>query len=187
MNIKISNKLESIKYINKFKLNRFAEKLFKKDETDKILKFLNNNPAEYYAIRDKLRVKSSYHKLKARKEDILKEVKNLELFTINVSSYNYRANQLLVGEILLKRDGNIYLLASKNKEFSLRDVERDPDYNLNTDIYDKKLKRINGLDDIIFYIIKKKLQDIVVEFTVFDTKLGINNENVIIWELRTDY
>ncbi len=187
MNIKISNKLESINYINKFKLNKFADCLFKENESDKVLKFLSDNNVKYYALRDKSRVKSNYFNLKVKKEDILNEIQNLKLFTLNVSSYNYKENQLLVGEILLKSDGSIYLLASKNKDFSLRDVEINPDYNLNTDINDKKLKYIIGLKEIINYIINKKLEDIIVEFTVFDTEVGINNEKVIIWELRTNY
>lgn len=187
MNIKISNKLESIAYINKLKLNKFAEQLFKENEIDKILTFLSNNPAKYYAIRDKSKIKSLYHKLKVKKEDILNEVKDLKLFTLNISSYNYRKNQLLVGEILLKSRGDLYLLASKNKNYSLRDVEKNPDYNLNANIEDKKIKYIVGLKDIIDYIKIKKLEDIIVEFTVFDTNLGIYNEKVIIWELRTDY
>ena len=37
------------------------------------------------------------------------------------------------------------------------------------------------------YIIDHELYDVIVEFAVYDCKLGINNENVVVTELRTSY
>ena len=51
--MQIKNKLESIETINKLNLNRFPEKLFKVGEENKVLNFLKQYPAKYYAIRDK--------------------------------------------------------------------------------------------------------------------------------------
>ena len=43
------------------------------------------------------------------------------------------------------------------------------------------------MDIIIDYILLNKLTNIIVEFTVFNCKVGKNNENVVIWELRNEY
>ena len=37
------------------------------------------------------------------------------------------------------------------------------------------------------YISDHELYDVIVEFQVYDIKLGINKENVVITELRTGY
>lgn len=51
--MKVHDKLESIKLIKDLQLNSFPEQLFKKDDIYDIKKFLNEYPAEFYAIRSK--------------------------------------------------------------------------------------------------------------------------------------
>lgn len=94
----IKNKLESINKIKELNLNRFPEKLFRKGEETEVLKFLKEYPTKYYALRDKPKARGIF-KLKVPYNDILEEIKDYDLFTINVSSYNYIHNQILVGEI----------------------------------------------------------------------------------------
>ena len=101
--MKITSKLESYEKIIELNLNRFPEKIFKKGEEKDILDFINTYPAEYYAIRDKSKAKGVF-KLKVNKENILDEIIEYSLFSINVSSYNYKNNQKLVGEILISDD-----------------------------------------------------------------------------------
>jgi hypothetical protein len=125
--------------------------------------------------------------LKATSKDVLKACKSLQVFTVNVSSYNYKDHQLLVGTILIKENDEIYLTVSNNKDYSIRDAEKNPDYNCVIFLDDKRIKHINGLSDIIDYIKEKHLEDYIVEFAVFNIKLGIKKEQVIIYEIRTDY
>ena len=36
-------------------------------------------------------------------------------------------------------------------------------------------------------IVENKLKNVIVEFAYFDKPVGVNNENIIIYELRTEY
>lgn len=185
--VEIRNKLESIEKIKVLGLNKFSEQLFKKGEEKEIEKFLLNNSASYYAIRDKSKAGGIF-KLKVKKEDVLKEVSDYDLFTINVSSANYSENQLLVGEIQILRSGEVYAILSTNKNYSVRDATRDPEFNLKTDLFDdENLKRIPYFSDIFSYIVDHELYDIIVEFSLFDCLVGEKLENVIVYELRTHY
>ncbi len=184
--MKIINKLESINTINKLKLNKFPEQLFKTNEENKVIKFINKYPAKYYAIRDKSKANGIF-KLQVSKEDVLQEIKDYSLYTINVSSINYKENQLLVGEIQILRNNEVYLTLSKDPSASVRDALKNPDYNLKTNIFDEKLNNIPYFDLIYNYIVNYELYDIIVEFALFDKNVGIKNEQVIIYELRTDY
>ena len=57
-----------------------------------------------------------------------------------------------------------------------------------TNIFDDKtLNKIPCFDEVYKYIVDNKLQNIIVEFAYFDKPIGINKENIIIYELRTDY
>ena len=96
--MKIENKLQSIKIINDLGLNKFPKLLFKSGDESKVKKFLEQYPAQYYAIRDKSKA-SGLFKLKVDFNKVLEEIKDYNIFTINVSSINYVDNQLLVGEI----------------------------------------------------------------------------------------
>lgn len=183
----IKNKLESIKKIKELKLNTFPEELFKKGEEDKVLEFVNKYPADYYAIRDKSNAGGIF-KLKVKKNNILKEIKGYELYTINVSSINYAENLIMEADIEIKRNGVIYVTISKNPESNVRDNIGDIYMSLKTDIFDDKiLNKIPEFDYIYSYLYKYDLFDVIVEFSLFNKPLGINNERIIIWELRTHY
>lgn len=182
----IKNKLESIKKINELDLNRFPEQLFKRNEEKKVEQFLKKYPAQYYAIRDKSKAGGIF-KLKVDYNKVLDEIKDYNLFTINVSSANYVENQQLVGEIEFLSNGYVYAILSTNPSYSVRDTLRNPTFNFKTDIFDKKLNKIPHFDFIYQYIMENNLQDIIVEFALFDKEVGIKKEKVIIYELRTHY
>lgn len=182
----IKNKLESIKKINELNLNRFPEDLFRMDEEERIKQFLTNYPAQYYAIRDRSKAGGVF-KLKVDYNKVLDEIKDYNLFTINVSSANYVDNQLLVGEIEFLSNGEVYAILSVDPTASVRDAIKKPDFNLKTDIYDKKLNSIPHFDVIYQYVMSYNLQDVIVEFALFDKDLGIKKEKVIVYELRTHY
>lgn len=182
----IKNKLESMQKINELGLNKFPEQLFKAGEQEKIKEFLTCYPARYYAIRDKSRA-SGIFKLRVDTSDVLSEISDYNLFTINVSSANYVENQVLVGEIEILSNGEVYATLSIDKTASVRDALRYPTFNLKTNIFDKKLNEIPYFDFIYQYIINHNLQNVIVEFAIFDIKVGIKKENIIVYELRTHY
>lgn len=183
----IENKIESMKVIKELKLNTLPEEYFEKYNEEKIKQFIEKYSEKYYAVRIKDSSMSNKHKLAVPKEELIEYCKGLKNFTINVSSYCYKENQILCGEIKIYKDMKIEYIVSNNPSYSVRDVYNNPDYSGKSDIYDKKIKYINGLNEIIDYIFEYNLFDIIVEFTVFKCNLGINNENIVIWELRTNY
>jgi len=184
--MKISNKIESYEKIIELGLNRFPEKIFKGNELTNIKGFIEEYPAKYYAIRDKSRAGGVF-KLKVEPQNILNEVSEYNLFSINVSSYNYVKNQLLVGEILLQNN-IISAILSTNRNYSVRDAIKNPDFNFVTNIFDDELlNNIPCFNNIYEYIVKHKLKGVIVEFAYFNKPVGINQENIIIYEIRTDY
>lgn len=185
--MKIKNKLESMSVINKLNLNKFPEEFFRKGEEEKVLAFINKYPAKYYAIRDKSSVRGNF-KLKVLAEDILKEIKDYQEFTINISSYNYIDNQLLNGEIAFFKNGEVYIYLSSNDEATGREESGIfYEYSYKTDIFDKRLNDIPLFDYIYEYVVNHNLMDAIVELSIFDKNVGINNEQIIIYEVRTDY
>ena len=115
----IKNKLDSIKKINDLKLNKFPEQLFMKNEYEEVKKFLEKYPSNYYAIRDKSKINGNF-KLKVCFDRVLEEIKKYELYTINISSVNYVDNQVLVGEIEILSNNEIYATLSTNPYASVR-------------------------------------------------------------------
>ena len=185
--MQIKNKLESIKHIKEQKLNQFPEQLFHSGEDEKIIMFLNNYPAKYYAIRSKEIVKCLNNDYKVPVQNVIEKAKQFDLFTINVSSYNYTNNMILIGDIRIGSDNSVWLIASTNKNYTGRMAEQDPDFNYSTNIFDKHLNNVSGFDYLYAYIIKHNLQDVIVEFAIYDIPIGTYNDNVIIFELRTDF
>jgi len=175
-----------MKKISELGLNKFPEQLFRENEQEKIKEFLNCYPAKYYAIRDKSKAGGIF-KLKVPRYDVLTEISDYKLFTINVSSANYVENQILVGEIEILSNGEVYVTLSVDPTASVRDALRNPTFNLKTDILDKRLNEIPSFDLIYQYISKNELYDVIVEFALFNTEVGIKNERIIVYELRTHY
>ena len=184
--MEVRSKLESINKINELGLNRFPEQLFTSNEEESVKKFLHDYPAQYYAIRDRSKALGNF-KLKVDYDKVLDEIKGYNLFTINVSSANYIDNQLLAGEIEFLSNGEVYAILSIDPTASVRDAICNPTYNLKTDIFDKQVNKIPHFDIIYQYIMNHNLQNVVVEFAVFDKDVGIKSEKVIVYELRTHY
>ena len=185
--MQINSKLESIRYIKDKNLNQFPTKLFHCGEDKKIIDFLNNYPAKYFAIRSKEKVRCINNDYKVAMKDVLSKTKQFNLFTINVSSYNYIDNLLLIGDIMIGSNNSVWLIASTNKNYTGRMAEKNPDFNISTDIFDKKLNDVPGFDLIYDYIVNNRLTDIIIEFALYNIPVGINNENVVVFEVRTNF
>lgn len=115
------------------------------------------------------------------------EIKKFNLFTINVSSYNYVSDFVLIGDIRIGKNSEVWFIGSTNPNFTGKMAEQYPDFNYSTDIFDKRLNNIPKFDLIYSYIIDHSLIDVIVEFAIYDKHLGIYNEKVIIFEIRTEF
>ena len=81
-------------------------------------------------------------------DQVLDEIKEYHLFTINVSSANYVANQLFVGEMEILSNGEVYAILSIDPTASVRDALSNPNFNLKTNLFDKRLNKIPHFDFI---------------------------------------
>lgn len=185
--MKISNKLESIKIIKDKKLNSFPEGVFRVNQTEEIKKFLDDNDAKYYAIRSKEIVGCKQNNFKVPKDKVMTEINKFNLFSINVSSFNYVDNLVLIGDIMVSNNNDISFIGSTNKNFTGKMAEKYPKFNYYTDIFDKRLNMIPKFDQIYEYIVMHDLIDVIVEFAIYDCQLGIYKEPIIFFEIRTEF
>lgn len=185
--MQIKNKLESVQKIKELKLNHFEEELFHEGEEQRIQKFLNQYSYQYYAVRSKSTVAHIKSRIKVPKEEVVEFSRNFDVFSINVSSTNFLNHLLLNGDIMISSFGEVWILAYKNEDYSGREDENAPDFNLKTNLFDKALNDIPGFDILYKYIVDHNLLDVIVECAVYDIPLGIYHEQVILFEIRTDY
>lgn len=185
--MKIKNKLESIQKIKELKLNQFEEELFHEGEELRIQEFLDRYPYQYYAVRSKSKVGHIKSKINVPKEEVIEFSKNFDIFSINVSSSNFLNHLLLNGDIMISSNGDVWMIAYKNEDYSGREDENLPDFNLKTDLFDKILNEIPGFDILYKYIVEHGLLDIILECAVYDIPLGIYHDQVVLFEIRTDF
>ena len=185
--ITIKNKFESFKTIKQLRLNTLPAEYFESFDESLIKKFFEKYPYDLYVVRDFGKASSNLFRFNLSKEQVIKHVKNAKQFLINVSTSNVKGHQICTGAILIKRDMSVSLSVACRDDFSVRDAEVNPEYSFNCDIEDRRLKDIDGLDQVIDYIFKKNLFDIMVEFASMDVNFGTENEKVLVLELRTNY
>ena len=93
----------------------------------------------------------------------------------------------MVNSKLSKLVVKVYAVLSVDPKASDRDAIKNPNFNFKTDIFDKRLNSIPHFDMIYQYIVSNNLENVIVEFSLFDTGVGIRNEKIIIYEVRTNY
>lgn len=185
--MRIKSKIESLEAIKKLGLNQFYEIFLNGFEEQKIKLFLEDTKAEWYTIRDKTTAASPKAKT-VKLDEVIDYCRgaNIDKFTVCVSFRNYREHQICVGEIRIHGDTIDYFL-SNNPTYSPRDLLKDPDHSGTSSIFDKRLRRIKGLEIAMDYAFEHNLVNVIVEFFVFNCNVGTKNEKIIIDELRTDY
>lgn len=183
--MEIKNKQQSIEKIIKLGLNRCPEKSFKDKDIDGVLDFFNLYNEEYYCIRSSIAMGKSYV---GSKQEILEIAKNYNHdFSICVSLKSY-GERLLTAEVCWKEATNdFYIVATKNPYALNKDLQGSPDFNLKTDIFDKKLNSIPGIGLIFDLIQKNNLFNMIVECAIFDRDVGVDKSKIIIYELRSHY
>ena len=184
--IKIKNKEHSINLINQMGLNCMPQEVIDKKNVEKLKRFLHNNPAEEYIIRNIFTPMGTYKFVKTYEECIEYITSlNADKFSISVSFRNLEG-RILLGDIYVK-DNFVSLSASTSKDATHRNIYNRPEISLSTELYDDKLWDVPGFEKLIDYINNHNLYGIVVEFAIFRNKVGTQNENIVIIELRSDY
>ncbi len=183
----ILNKLESMQKIKMLNLNHFPYIAFTGDNFDEVENFLSKYRNLKFAIRDSYSLMSKKFKNNLSLEQVVYYLKKTKNVLITLSGLNYKNHKKITGEILIYTDMQINLSITMNSAFTTRDASNNPDYSICTNIFDKRVKVIPYIDKIIDFIFNNNLFDIIVEFSFFDIPVGIKKENIIIWELRTNY
>ena len=181
----IKNKQESIKRISELNLNRCPEETFSKGDVQGAIRFMDKHKEQFYCIRSNGPMgKSSV----GTREEILEEVaKYPHGFSICVSMKSYGPRTLTAEVFWNKHTNDFYIIASKHPFATNRELQFSPCYNIKTDIFDKKLNQIPGIQNIFDLIIQNNLFNIIVECAVYDREVGTNNSKVITYELRSHY
>ena len=184
------NKKQSIEKMKDLKLNFFPLQVFDKNNIESIKEFFEKNSSEEYVLRTVDGTKgvyfyvSNFLEAKEKLPQFEKEV------TISVSYRPFKNNIVLVGDIKISKvndEFSVDLIARSDSEATNRNIYENPQYNLHTDLMDENLWGIRGVEKIIRYIAEYNLIDYVVEFSVYNKKIGINQNEVVIAEIRKDY
>lgn len=186
----VKTKKESIEKIKELKLNHFKEEVFGINDFERIKLFFLQNPAKEYCLRDGKNTSGKFFFVSSYEECLQKLIEYKGFITLCVSANEYDDNIILLGDIKVKKGFEtdiVDLTARTDKNADHRNIYEEPEYNIHTTLDDDKIWDIPGFSKIISYIAKYELYDVVVEFAVYDCPVGINNENVAIFELRSDY
>ncbi len=188
--IQVKNKKDSIIKMKELKLNYFPLNYFETNDLKGIKNFFEKYPAQEYVLRTITKAKGQYFYVYSY-EEALEKLSNFEgELTISVSYNPYKENIVLVGDIKVHKgyDGEtVDLTARSDSQATHRNIYENPQYNLHSSLDDDNVWKIPGFSKIMRYISDHELFDVIVEFAVYDCKLGVNNENVVITELRTGY
>ena len=183
MNIK--SKKESVRLIRELGINGVPEEIIESYDDDKIRKFCSKYNAKTYILRDLYNPNGQYY-LCHSVEECINNAKNYEKdFLLGVSVVSYDG-KILLGDIFVNKE-KIVLTARTDKNSHHRNIYSEPEIMLDTNWLDKKLYRIPGVDMLLKYITDHSLYDTIIEFVVYDNKVGLKNENVLIVEFRNDY
>jgi hypothetical protein len=177
-------KTESDLLMKNLNLNRITEDIFYRGQDDKVRKYLIENPFKHYNLRDKGTPGGKFfYKLTAKQ--VLEVTHIYPKFSLFESLA--QADDLLVlqGEISISEQFKILASLDDRKGISNREAMQNPHWTLNSNDLIKRKYSIPGLNKVIDYIACNELFDVIVEFSMYDVPVGVNQENLLIWELRS--
>jgi hypothetical protein len=162
-----------------------GEGIFKKGEIDKVKDHIANNPHPLYAMRNKAKSSGVFlYSLTA--EEVLSHVDDYELFSVAESLLDADKNHMILqGAIQITNDWICRASLNDVRGMSNRQAENNPKYKLNFSLLDDSEPPIQGLRYLIDYYISHELFELVMEFGMYDIPVGVNKDNIIIWEIRS--
>lgn len=136
--VRVKNKAQSDAKIKKLGFNRMVEGVFTKDDTEKLIKFLDEMPVPFYNIRDKTPMGQFLYKI--TREEVLERSKNYEKFAVYESLAEADLHLILQGDVLLTSDFQITASLSDIKGISNRNAMQNPKYKVFIDLKKKRLQ-----------------------------------------------
>lgn len=183
--MEVKSKRHSSELIKQLEINGVPEIIFTTYDAAKIEIFCELNPASVYVLRDLSNPSGQYYICKS-KQECIDNAKNYNgAFSLAISCVSYEG-KVLLGEIMISNN-RVMIGARNDKESHHRNIYDNPCINLDTTWDDKRLWKVAGVEDLFNYLTAKNIFDTIVEFVVYDHKVGTQNNNVLVVELRSKY
>lgn len=188
--VSIKDKKDSVAKMKELGLNYFPLDVFSVNDVEGIKKFMEENPAKEYVMRSANKAKGDFCFVQSFEEAEEKLSLFEEDVTVCVSYNEFKEDIVLVGDIIVHKNygsESIDITARTDTEATHRNIYEAPEYNMHASIEDDKFWDIPGISKIMRYISDHELYNVIVEFAVYSIRIGINKENVVISEIRTQY
>lgn len=187
----IKNKEQSREFIKNAKLNTVWTSELLKGDLDNLMILSYVDPKvikhyDYYGIREN-KPGGLFQYAVSRDNLLFTIVENYanKYFTVCESMYfKDKENMLVQGDFYLTENFILSYGYSDIKGKSLRESSRNFPYKIwELDIKQRHYLNSN-INKIVDYLVNNNLFNMTVELTLYDYKVGIKNENIIIWEVR---
>lgn len=183
--MKINSKKHSSDIIKKLNLNRVPEMVCYVFDEESLSAFCDKFPSIKYILRDVENASGTYFFCKD-KQEVMDNARTYKgAFSLAVSCFAYK-NIVLLGEIYLTKD-SVIIVGGNEEGINHRNAYQKAIINKTTTLDDDEIWEIEGVSDLIKYLVDHNLYDVIVEYVVYDAPVGVNNEKVLIVELRSDY
>lgn len=183
--MKIESKKHSANIIKKLNLNRVPEVVCDTYEKFVIESFCDKYVAKTYILRDVENPSGKYFLCHSKEDCLISAMEYSGAFSLAVSCFAYE-NIVLLGEICLTKDF-VIIVASNDKTVHHRNVYQKAIIDLKTTLDDDRIWEVEGVEELIQYVVDHNLYDVIVEFVVYDKGVGVNDNKVLITELRSEY
>ena len=183
--MEILSKRQSVEIIKKLDLNRVPEIILNEYDEGAINLFCDTYVDRVYMLRDLSSPSGKYFACKSKKECLENARYYKGEFALCVSYESYEG-KVLLGDIMISNN-RVIIGARSDKESHHRNIYENPCINLDTDWDDKRLWRVDGVKEVFDYLLSKHILDVFVEFVVYDRNVGVNNNCVLIVEMRSKY
>lgn len=188
--IKIKDKKDSILKMREMNLNTMPCEVFTASDGKGIKAFFEQNPAEEYILRSTDKAQGEFFFVRDFEEAKEKLERFEDHVTVAVSFRPYAEDIILIGDVQVSRKAGgdeVDITATTQTDGTHRGVYENPEFNIHASLEEDRVWRIPGFSKLMRYISEHELYDVIVEFAVYDMKVGKNKENVLISELRTGY
>lgn len=188
--IKIKDKKDSIIKMREMNLNTMPCEVFDSSDEVGIKRFFEENEGEEYILRSTDKAQGEFFfvsNFQQAKEKLNHFENNV---TIALSFRPYSDDVVLIGDVCVSRKARgdeVDITATTQGDGSHRGIYQNPEFNMHASLDEDRVWKIPGFSKLMRYISDHELYDVIVEFGVYDMKVGKNKENVLISELRTAY
>ena len=179
----IRTKEQSKNKIAQFNLNRVPEIFIDKSDRKSMENFFVANKEDVFVVRDAEHSSSRYFYVRSVDEcyENAQYFAGKVIVAVSINSYK---NKVLLGAIEIT-DDTVRICATTNAQLDHRTMYNgEAEFNLNTDIFDKRLSDIPEFDFLYKYVTENDLCGYTVEFTIYDRPVGVRKERIIVNEIR---